>query len=125
MSVYKISILLVFSRECMERSLMTSFRILSSFECFYVIFKQNDQFFYPLVRILHKLQCFKSCQSCARTDRGRGVINQAWTGLDRGRGRGSQKFPNLCGHPLQITPQINSNMMDCSVIAICPVLVLK
>ena len=34
MSVYKIFILLVFNREFMERSVMTSFRTLSSFECF-------------------------------------------------------------------------------------------
>ena len=34
MSAYNIFILLVFNRECMERNVMTSFRILSSFECF-------------------------------------------------------------------------------------------
>ena len=34
MFVYKIFILLVFNRECMKRNVMTSFRILSSFECF-------------------------------------------------------------------------------------------
>ena len=32
---------------------------------------------------------------------GGGLVNQMWTGLDRGRG--SQKFPNLCGHPLWMT----------------------
>ena len=34
MSVYKIFILLVLIRECMERNVITSFRILSLFECF-------------------------------------------------------------------------------------------
>ena len=29
-----------------------------------------------------------------------GMVNQMWTGLDRG----SQKFPNLCRHPLWTTP---------------------
>ena len=34
MSVYKIFIPVVFIRECMEHNVMTSFRILSLFECF-------------------------------------------------------------------------------------------
>ena len=34
MPVYKTFILLVFNRECMERNVMTLFRILSSFDCF-------------------------------------------------------------------------------------------
>ena len=34
MSVYKIFILFVFNRECMERNVLTSFQILSSIECF-------------------------------------------------------------------------------------------
>ena len=41
---------------------------------------------------------------------GRGVVNEMWTGLDRaGGGRGGeefQKFPNLCGHPLWMTPRV-------------------
>ena len=32
------------------------------------------------------------------------VANQMWTNLDRGRG--SQKVPNLCGHPLSMTPTV-------------------
>ena len=43
MSVYKIFIL-VFNRECMERNVMTSFRILSLFECFLRCFKQDNDF---------------------------------------------------------------------------------
>ena len=39
MCVYKIFILLVFTRECMERNVMTSCRILSSFECFLCYFQ--------------------------------------------------------------------------------------
>ena len=38
--ICKIFILLVFNGECMEGNVM-SFRILSSFECFYVIFKRK------------------------------------------------------------------------------------
>ena len=59
------------------------------------------------------LQCelFTSCNVSnnaslvsARTGEGGGggVVNQMWTGLDSGRG--SRKFPNLCGHPLWMTP---------------------
>ena len=33
---------------------------------------------------------------------GVGMVNQMWKGLDRGRG--SRKFPYLCGHPLWMTP---------------------
>ena len=32
------------------------------------------------------------------------VVNQIWTGLNRGRG--SQKLPNFYGHPLWITPYL-------------------
>ena len=39
---------------------------------------------------------------------GRGVVNEMWTGLDRAGGGGGefQKFPNLCGHPLWMTPRV-------------------
>ena len=39
---------------------------------------------------------------------GRGVVNEMWTGLDRAGGGGEefQKFPNLCGHPLWMTPRV-------------------
>ena len=94
MSVYKIFILLVFNRECMERNVMTSVRILFSFECFLRFFT---------------LQCelFTSCNVSnnaslvsARTGGGGEQPN-----LDRpGQGEGgSQKFPNLCGNPFWMT----------------------
>ena len=46
MSVYKIFILLIFNRECMERNVMTSFRILSSFECFLRCFQKDWSVFF-------------------------------------------------------------------------------
>ena len=60
--------------------------------------------------VFFTLQCdlFTSCNASnnaslvsARTGGG-GVVNQMWTSLNRGRG--TQKFPNLCGHPLWMTP---------------------
>ena len=65
------------------RNVMTSFRILSSFECFYVI-----TFF--------TLQCemFTNCNVSARTGRV-GLANQMWTGLDRETGWGAPKIPKF------------------------------
>ena len=90
----------------MERNVMT-FRILSSSECFYVIFKQNDQLFLPFSVNCSQVAMFQIMPAFVRTDSGREggrVVNQMWTGL--GRGRGSEKFPNLCEHPLWMTPYI-------------------
>ena len=51
-------------------------------------------FFYPSVWIVHKLQCFKECQPCVRTDRERGEwstkCGQAGTG-----GGGVPKIPKF------------------------------
>ena len=44
MSVYKIFILLAFNRECMERNVMTLFRILPSFECFFTLFSNKNNY---------------------------------------------------------------------------------
>ena len=109
MSVYKIFNLLVFNRECMGRNVMTSFRLLSSFECFYVISKKTISFF--------TLQCelFTSCKVSnnaslvsARSGGGsmEGGRGGAQPNVNRpGQGEwGSQKLPNLCGHPLWMTP---------------------
>ena len=109
MSVYKIFILLVFQREYAKSNVMISFRILSSFD--YIVFmlllklpNRNTHvctssirmisFFYPSVWIVHKLQCFKECQPCVRTDRERGEwstkCGQAGTG-----GGGVPKIPKF------------------------------
>ena len=60
---------------------------------FTVLSNRMISFFYPSVRIVRKLQCFKKCQPCVRTDRGRGEgwstkSGQAWTG--EGRPKNSQ-----------------------------------
>ena len=91
MSVYKIFILLVFNRDCMERNVMTSFRILSSFECFLRYFQTELSVFFTL-----QCELFTSCNVSnnsslvsARTGgvEGRGwVVNLMWTDLDKGRG---------------------------------------
>ena len=56
MYVYKIFILLVSNRECMERNVMTSFRILSSFECFLCYFQTEWSVFSTL-----QCELFTSC----------------------------------------------------------------
>ena len=108
MSVDKILILLVYNRECMERNVMTSFRILSSFECFYVSNKMIS--FFTL-----KYELFTSCNVSnnaslvsAGTREGFGVmVNQkAWT-AGGGGDWWFQKFPDLCGYPLWMTPSGN------------------
>ena len=112
MAVYKIFILLVFNRKCMERNVMTSFRILSLFECFLRYFQTEWSVFLILQREL-----FTSCNvsnntslvSARTEEEGGGGVNQstkcgqAWT--KRG---GFQKFPILCGHPLWMTPMSKS-----------------
>ena len=172
MSVYKIFILLVFNRECMERNAMTSFPILSSFKCFSRYFQtritttkvlkfsnlhslnlnnlqkrrycsqrhmfffciqktnasvlnifvwpimpvchiyfevnpifwnaiieivlqeytcvyiqyQNDQFFLPFSVNCSQVAMFQIMPALCPHGQGEGLVNQMWTGLDRGRG---------------------------------------
>ena len=92
-SVYKIFILLVFSRECMKRNAMTSFRILSSFECFLRYFQTEWSVFFFI------LQCelFTSCNVSNNAS----IMSARTEGGARGGGGGG---PNLCGHPLWMTP---------------------
>ena len=91
MSVYKIFILFVFNREYMERNVMISFRILSSFECFLRYFEAEWSVFFTL-----QCELFTSCNvsnnaSLVSAWTGGGwVVNQMWIGLDRGRG-----FPKI------------------------------
>ena len=55
---------------------------------------QNDQFFYTSVWIVHKLQCFKYCQPCVRTDKGKGG---GQPNVDRpGREREGPKNSQIC-----------------------------
>ena len=56
MSVYRIFILLVFNRECMERRVMTSFRMLPSLECFLRYFQTEWSVFFTL-----QCELFPSC----------------------------------------------------------------
>ena len=93
-------ILLVFNRECMERNVMTSFRI------FFTLFSNRTIGFFTLQCELFTSRHLSNNVSLvsARTGgvEGGGMFNQMWTDLDRGRG--SRKFQNLCGHPLWMTP---------------------
>ena len=86
MSVYKIFILLVFNRECMERNVMTSFRILSSFECFLRYFQTEWSVFLPFSVNCSQVAMFQIMPALCPHGQGEGVVNQMWTGLDRGRG---------------------------------------
>ena len=56
MSVRKIFILLVSNRECMERNVVTSFRILSSFECFLLYVQTEWSSFFTF-----QCELFTSC----------------------------------------------------------------
>ena len=84
MSVYKIFILLVSITECMERNVMTSFWILSSFECFLRYFQTEWSGFFTL-----QCELFTSCKvfnnaSFVSTRTGGGgwstKCGQAWIG---------------------------------------------
>ena len=87
---------------------------------YHIYFVVNPVFWNAIIEIVKQehtcvyIQCelFTSCNVSdnanlvsARTRGGGwgGVVNQMWTGLDTGRG--SQKFSNLCGHPLWMTPK--------------------
>ena len=88
MSVYKIFILLVFNRECMERNVLTSFRKLSSFKYFLPYFQTKWSVFLPFSVNCSQVVMFQIMPVSAQTG---------------GGGGGSQKFPNLCGYPLWMT----------------------
>ena len=67
---------------------------------------QNNQFFY------RQFELFTSCNvsnnaSLASVLTGR-VDKQMWKG--QGRGRRSQAFPNLCGHPLWMTSKVRNSI---------------
>ena len=87
MSVDKIFILLEFNGECIERNVMTSFRLLSSFECFLRYFQTEWSLFFTLQCELFKNSNVSSNASfaSARTGGvgGRAMVNQVWTGLDQ------------------------------------------
>ena len=105
MSVYKIFILFIFNREYMERNVMTSFRLCLHSNVFYVILKQNDQFFLPFSVNCSQVAMFQimpaSCLHGQGADGWSTKCGQTWTG-----GGGSPKFPNLCGHALWMTSYI-------------------
>ena len=84
MAVYKNFILLVFNRKCMERNVMTSFRILSLFECFLHYFQTEWSVFF----ILHR-EFFTSCNVSNNTS-----LVSARTG-EEGGGVGSTNQPNV------------------------------
>ena len=86
MSVYKIFILLLFNRECMGRNVMTSFWILSSFECFFTLFSNRISFILPFSVNCSLVAMFQIMPTFCPHGQGEGVVNQMWTGLDRGRG---------------------------------------
>ena len=66
--------------------------------CVHPVSEWSD-FFYPSVWILHKLQCFKQCQPCLRTDRGwgGGGRGDGQPNVDRpGQGDGGPKYSQIC-----------------------------
>ena len=74
---------------------MPSFRILSSFKCFYVIFKQNDQFFLPFSANLSQVAIFQMMPALCphgQGDGGGGVREDGQPNVDRpGQGEGGPK----------------------------------
>ena len=97
-----------FNRECMERNVMTSFRILSSFGYFLCYFKQNDQFFLPFSVNCSQVAMFQIMPALClhRQGEGGGQPNVYRPGQGEGA---SQKFPNLCRHSLWMTPIFRSS----------------
>ena len=75
----------------MERNVMTSFRILSSFDCFL-----------PFSVNCSQVAIFQIMPALCLHGQGEGVVKQMWKALDRGRAY--QKFSNSCEHPLWMTP---------------------
>ena len=97
MSVYTIFILLVILRmhgtQCND--------IISNIvfiRMFFTLFSNRIiSFFYPLVWIVHKLQCFKKCQHCVRTDSGsRGGEGGQPNVYKPGQGKGGPKNSQTC-----------------------------
>ena len=115
MSVYKILILLVFNRECINFCLANHACVPHLLrgqphllECYYrncligthvcTSSIRVISFFYPSVWIVHKLQCFKYCQPCVRTDKGKGG---GQPNVDRlGRERKGPKNSQICANIL-------------------------
>ena len=87
MSVDKIFILLVFNGQCIERNIMTSCWLLSSFECFLRYFQTEWSLFFTLQCELFKNSNVSSNASFASVRTGgvggRAMVNQVWTGLDQ------------------------------------------
>ena len=87
MSVYKISILLVCNRECMEHNVRESFRILSSFECFLRYFQTEWSVFLPFSVNCSQVAMFQIMPAlCPHEQRESGdVVSEMLTDLDRAR----------------------------------------
>ena len=93
MSVYKIFILLVSITECMERNVMTSFWILSSFECFLRYFQTEWSVFLPFSVNCSQVAMFQIMPALCPHGQGEGV---GQPNVDRpGLGRGGAKVPKF------------------------------
>ena len=69
----------------MECNVMTSFRILSSFECFLCYFQTELSVFLLFSVNCSQVAMFEVMPALCPHEQGEGVVSQMWTGLDRGR----------------------------------------
>ena len=96
MSVYKISILLVFNRECMERNVMTLFRILFSYECFLRYFQTEWSVFLTLLCEL--FTSYNVLNNASLVSTWTGGEGGGQTNVDRsGQEEGVPKIPKFVG----------------------------
>ena len=77
----------------MDRKVMTSFRILSSFEFFYIIFKQNDLFILPFIVNCSQVAMFQIKPALCPHGQGQGG---GQPNVDRpGQGKGGPKYSQI------------------------------
>ena len=117
MPVYKIFILLVFNRECIERNVTPSFGMLLSKlsnrnTCVHPV--SEGSVFLPFSVNCSQVAMFRIMSALCLTDMGRegGQPNVDRPGQGKEGGIGSQKSPNLCDHPLWMTIWIIDKMSN-------------
>ena len=113
MSVYKIFILLVFNRECMECNLMTSFRILSSLECFLRYFQTEWSVFLPFSVNYSQVTIFQIMPVLFPHGQGEGGGVVSWMWTDRpGQGERVPKIPRSVQISYLDDPLVNSSVWE-------------
>ena len=105
----KFFLLLVVNRECMEHNVMTSFRILSSFECFLRYFQTEWSVFFTL-----QCELFTSCNvssnaSLVSARTGGGVVGGQPNVYRPGQGERGSENSQICADILYGWPHVEIN----------------